>query len=223
VFRYRNYLGIPCFIFMTYWNNLSTELLSEFIEGIGLVTEEWRPIKGYFKYYEISSFGRVRSLDRYSNGISGSLIPIKGRIMKQRILDGYPKITLSKKGKVGRFFVHRLVAIAFIPPIKGKKFVNHKYGDRTNNIFSELEWVTTSENCIHGFRVNGRINPNIGKIGKESARSKPVILTDRLTGLELYFESGNLATTALGLTSGTLSRVLNGVYKYTKNYYARFA
>lgn len=208
---------------MEHWKNLSLENLKEYIEEIGWVEEEWRPIKDFEGKYQISSFGRVKSLQRLVETKCGSLALRKQKIRKQRILDGYPKLSLTKEGKPHSFFVHRLVATAFIPPVKGKKFVNHKKGIRTYNIFTNLEWMTTSENVKHGYHVNGRINPLKGKSGNASKRAKPVILTNRFTGQELYFESGHLAILSLNLTSGSLPRVLNGKYKYTKDWHARFA
>ena len=74
--------------------------------------------------------------------------------------------------------VHRLVAQAFIPNTHNKRFINHKDGDKSNNLVSNLEWVTSSENRQHAMKVLGKSitgvnNPNsklkanqIGEIAK---------------------------------------------------------
>jgi hypothetical protein len=58
---------------------------------------------------------------------------------------GYRAIWHNKK----RVFIHRLVAIAFIPNPHNKPFVNHKDGNRANNNLANLEWCTHQENMIH--------------------------------------------------------------------------
>ena len=66
---------------------------------------------------------------------------------------GYEKVALSKiengKTKQKAFFVHRLVAIAFIDNPENKEQVNHKDGNKFNNCVENLEWVTNSENMNH--------------------------------------------------------------------------
>lgn len=124
--------------------------------------EIWKDIKGYEGLYQVSNIGRVRS----SNGI-----------IKPRISGCYPRIKLYNKGACEHVFVHRLVAEAFIPNPENKSQVNHKDGNKLNNIVSNLEWVTPSENAIHAHRVLGHktCNPCLGKFGKEHWNSKLVL------------------------------------------------
>lgn len=95
---------------------------------------------------------------------------------------GYSIIGLnnSKKYNQRTFTVHRLVAKAFIPNPENKSTVNHKDGNKRNNIVENLEWNTISENTKHGFRVLGR-KPNktaLGKFGKNNPSSKPIYQID---------------------------------------------
>lgn len=119
--------------------------------------EEWKSISGYNGLYEVSNLGNVRSVDRitiYPNGRewhfrSRILKPIPNTNKQKKPHTSYQRIRLYKNGKWTSFFVHRLVAEAFLPNPKGKKEVNHKDGDRHHNTVDNLEWVTASENALH--------------------------------------------------------------------------
>lgn len=109
----------------------------------------------YTGYYQVSSKGRVRSLDRniiYKNGRSRLH---KGKILGQWIdRCGYAYTVISKDGKDIKPKVHRLVALRFIPNLdpQHKIEVNHIDENKTNNCVENLEWVTSKENCNHGTR-----------------------------------------------------------------------
>lgn len=117
--------------------------------------EIWKDIAGYEGLYQVSNFGRVKSLEReeYVPGFSRRRIR-KGRILAQtKNRGGYMLAHLSKDGTAKRVSVHRLVAKAFIPNPGGKTTVNHIDGDKTNNMSNNLEWATMSENVSHAFRT----------------------------------------------------------------------
>lgn len=98
--------------------------------------EIWKPIPNFEKIYEVSSLGRIRRL------------PSK-RIRSIDYATHYPSILLSENGIHHTYRVHRLVALAFLPKIKGKNHVNHKDGNIKNNQVNNLEWVTQQENNQH--------------------------------------------------------------------------
>lgn len=113
--------------------------------------EEWLEIKDW-KGYQVSNFGQVRSYKK--TGISNDLY-IKPKILKLYIsIWGYPEVRLSNIKKTKKFRVHRIVAENFILNNSLKKEVNHKDGNKLNNHFSNLEWVSRSENMVHLFRVS---------------------------------------------------------------------
>lgn len=117
--------------------------------------EIWKPIKGYEKLYEVSNKGNVRSVDRYckTNIKNVNKRLIKGKILNKNLKrNGYYTVDLSKDGKVKTTLIHRLVAETFIDNSKGLKYVNHIDSNRKNNDCSNLEWVTSSENRIHGIK-----------------------------------------------------------------------
>jgi hypothetical protein len=97
----------------------------------------WKDIIGYEELYKISNKGEVYSYK-------------SNKIIKQIKSSIYWTIKLTNnKGKRNNFFVHRLVAFAFIPQIENKNFVNHKDRNGGNNCIENLEWVNTSENNKH--------------------------------------------------------------------------
>ena len=117
------------------------------------IGEVWRLVKGFEGFYEVSNFGRVRSLDReiIKHSKNGKLYSIikKGSIMvlyQNKKRGNYMQVHLSKNGELYHLRVHRLVAEAFIPNPYNKPDVDHIDGDPTNNNVNNLRWCTKSEN-----------------------------------------------------------------------------
>ena len=129
------------------------------------MNEIWKPVVGYEGFYEVSSWGRVKSLSR---------IDRLGRKVEETILsikpdkDGYSRVSLSKNGKQETKKVHRLVAIAFIPNPDNLPCVNHKIDDfehRSDNRVENLEWCTYKYNNNYGSRSE-RAGKKISKTRK---------------------------------------------------------
>lgn len=115
----------------------------------------WEPIKGYEGLYEVSEHGVIRSCARYikTNIRHVDTRLIEGRFLKQNTKrNGYKTVDLCKEGKVKTVLVHRIVATAFCPNPHGYRFVNHIDSNRANNDSSNLEWVSSSENRMHGIK-----------------------------------------------------------------------
>ena len=117
--------------------------------------EFWKPVVGYEGLYEISSFGRVKSLPKYVNAshrgfVGKRLLPEK--IMKPSNCFGYLIVALRKDGKYKKIRVHRLVAQAFIPNPENLPCVNHKDENTLNNKIENLEWCTHEYNDNYGSR-----------------------------------------------------------------------
>jgi len=108
--------------------------------------EIWKRIKDYENLYLVSNKGRVYSarnkifLKQYEK-IDHTRNPI----------NRYLRVTLCKNGCYKRFFVHRLVGMAFIPNPENKPQINHKDNVKPNNEAVNLEWVNQSENTQHAF------------------------------------------------------------------------
>ena len=120
-------------------------------------TECWLPVVGFEGYYEVSSFGRVRALERIVQLTNHP--KLKQRTFKARILGQKINIPHGKNGKYARMQVGlskenkhytrnvaRLVAEAFIPNHHGAPFVLHLDDDATNNCVCNLQWGDHAEN-----------------------------------------------------------------------------
>lgn len=109
--------------------------------------EFWKDIEGYEGLYQVSNLGRVRSLRR-------------NIIMKNQIArNGYVRVLLRNNNIPKLYFVHRLVANAFISNPDNLPQVNHKDENKANNCASNLEWCTP------------KYNYNYGTVNKRRARS----------------------------------------------------
>lgn len=116
------------------------------------VWKSLRKVVEFGTYYKVSNLGRVKSVDRMTNGAKS-----KGQIMKLRKdKDGYLMVNLSEKGKKKTYKVHRLVALAFLENPTNRPEVNHKSGDKADNTVDNLEWVTSKANMRHAHK-NGLI------------------------------------------------------------------
>jgi hypothetical protein len=103
------------------------------------LSEIWKDIKYFEGLYQISNFGNIKRLKNSKEKL------LKPSIEKK----GYLKIRLSKNCKVYSFKIHRLVAIYFIENKQNLKQVNHLDGNKLNNNFTNLEWVSNRENINH--------------------------------------------------------------------------
>lgn len=110
--------------------------------------EEWKVIAGH-QNHEVSSLGRVRSLDHIVSD-KGHPSHRKGKIFHLTAgKNGYVRVMIEKRC----YNVHRLVASAFIPKPKECDVVNHINGNKTGNRVENLEWTTTAGNGLHAHRT----------------------------------------------------------------------
>lgn len=132
--------------------------------------EEWREpslpeLKGR---YEISSFGRIKRIDRISFCKDG-----RKRHLTEKILSphpspkGYMIINLSTDMGNITYKMHRLIALTFIPNPNNLPEVNHKDEDKANNRVDNLEWCTHQYNSIYGTRLQ-----RLGEITSERQKGR---------------------------------------------------
>ena len=190
--------------------------------------EIWCDISDYKGLYQVSTLGRVRSLDRiiYDQGRHWFQ---NGKILKASFQkSGYLFVTLSKEGKTKQYRVHRLVAQAFIPNPNGLPQVNHKDEDVTNNKVENLEWCTAKYNLNYGNH-----NQNVAKTLKQHKYQKIAIENGRkastpvlkftLDGkfLEKYSSQVEAAKNN-NIRQGSVSNCCRGKVKQVKGYIYKY-
>lgn len=133
--------------------------------------EIWKPIAGYENRYEVSSLGKIRSVNRYitNKGLKGRGYTLNGKQLKVcKANNEYYVVNLGRK----THFVHRLVCEAFIGAIPKGMTVNHKDGNKANNRAENLEILSYKDNHLHAFRVLHRRPTCLGRLNTNA--SKPV-------------------------------------------------
>jgi hypothetical protein len=161
--------------------------------------EEWRDVKDYCGYYQVSNFGRVRGVDR----ITENNRPIKSSLLKpDENNSGHLRVKLMKKSVGKRFLVHRLVAQAFIPNPKKFPIVNHKDENPSNNKVDNLEWCDVKYNNNYGsYKQRMRV-----------LKSKPIKVIYRDGTYEIW-ESATVFGKEFGINNSHISDVIHGKRK----------
>lgn len=155
-----------------------------------------KDIKGYEGLYAVTEEGQVWS---YRSNKFLKSNPDK---------DGYLKIGLYKEKNRKYFFLHRLVAEAYIPNPENKPQVNHKDENKQNNNINNLEWFTVKENINYGTR----------NIKTQKALSKPIYCVE----LDRVFEGAAAAARELNLNRSGITKVCRHQLKTTGGYHWRY-
>lgn len=174
------------------------------------MAEIWRDIPNFEGHYQVSNYGRVKSL-YFRNG--QALISNKEKILKPLNNRGYLRVRLCEFKVRNLYSIHRLVAEAFIPNPKNKPCVNHKDGDKTNNCVENLEWCTYSENEQHSHKV----------LGKQPINKKVVYQYDLNNKIINKFNSLAEAGRSLNKSYNLISNCCNERIKTAYGYIWKFA
>lgn len=177
-----------------------------------MIDDFWRDVPGYEDLYQVSRDGQVKSLGRLSYRKDGRFNRYKEKILKQaKHGKGYLSVNLTKDGKSRNWFVHRLVAIAFIPNPKCLPQVNHINENKADNRACNLEWVSCTENANHG----------TGKVRCGKAHEFPVVMI-MPDGSETEFSSATAAANTLGIVSQGIQNCCAGRESSYKGYRWRY-
>lgn len=161
------------------------------------MTEIWKQISGYEGLYEVSNFGRVKSLcaGRWHTVMIRKPVPDK---------EGYYTVCLKKDGKYKNHKIHRLVAIEFIENPNNYPQINHKDKDVTNNRVENLEWCSSEYNLNYGDRIKKYY--------------KSVVQKDQDGNTIRTYESIKDAEKETGVLASSISCVLSGKRKKAGGY-----
>lgn len=178
------------------------------------MTEQWKPVVGFEDTYEVSSMGRVRSMDRYvaagHKGKGTRFVP--GKMLSPRNDGhGYNAVDLRSAGQGKPRYpakIYRLVAEAFIglPPTP-RHAVNHINGIKRDDRVENLEWVTHAENLAHAVRT--------GLVPRGASRAKSKTNEDEVRQMrEMRLRGERLQTIAekFGLAISTVCQIVNGTW-----------
>lgn len=136
----------------TAYFNVSYDIINNVNYKGQSMQEIWKDVVGFEGYYKVSNLGRVMTVAREFIKSNGRKCVVKERILSQGTVRGYKCVDLKVNGDRKTMRVHRLVAMAFIGK-PYKEMVNHIDGNKENNIVSNLEWATRSENEIHAYNT----------------------------------------------------------------------
>ncbi|MCI3860090.1 NUMOD4 domain-containing protein [Lactococcus garvieae] len=164
--------------------------------------EIWKEVKN-FHNYQVSNYGKVRSLNYNHTGETRELSQIKK--------SGYLYVNLFNDKGYKSYAVHRLVARAFVPNIYGKREVNHIDENPLNNNANNLNWMSPKENCNHGTR-NARIGSIISR-----AQSKPIVAIKIDNSSRIYFKN-SVEAEKQGFCRSSIRACISGKQKLHKGY-----
>jgi hypothetical protein len=129
------------------------------LQGISVI---YLPVQGYEGSYEVSDQGTVRSIDRTFKGQDGATYKKRGRVLKTNRNKNveYQQVSLWNQNKGSSYYVHRLVATAHKPNPTALPEVNHKDGNRQNNLATNLEWTDSTGNSQHAIITGLKVYTN---------------------------------------------------------------
>ena len=161
--------------------------------------KEWVDYRGL---YQVSNFGRVRSLDRIGSNGRGIMV-YKGKYLKTfKDRDGYLQIQLYKDGIYKTYKISRLVYFTFNYGADTKLQVNHIDEDKSNNRLDNLNLMTAKENCNWGTRSE-RI---IKKMRNHKSMSKTVLQFDKKGNFIKDWPSIREAARITNMSAGNIVR-----------------
>ena len=157
------------------------------IKDSGERREEWRDVKEYEGYYQVSNIGRVKRLKITGND---------GRTYRERILipvynTRYLNVSLCKNGIIRQRRVHRLVCEAFVENPNNYPCINHKDENRLNNNANNLEWCTYKYNNSYGTVIKRRSKVRCRAVIQMDLKGQKIKKWDSVKDASNYFKVRN--------------------------------
>lgn len=167
----------------------------------------WKEIPNTEGLYLISDKGRVFSVR-------------SNRLLKRQYQsNGYERTELNINGVSKKYFVHRLVAEAFLPNPNNYPIVNHKDENPKNNCVDNLEWCTAKYNSNYGTCKERRVANTDYKRGADNPKSLKVYQFDLQGNFIAEYGSCREAAKATGLLANKISETRSGKRKQHGGFY----
>ena len=159
------------------------------------------------KGFDMKNIDIERIETKYTINKDGTVVNTKNeRVIKGSLTNvGYVRITFFGE----RISLHRLIATKYLPVIDGKKYINHKNGDKLDNRVENLEWCTMSENVKHAFDTglkNASINPSKGEDNNNSKLTDELVVDILKNSNLTYSEIAN----KYGVSKSTIKHIFRG-------------
>lgn len=167
---------------MEYYKNPSLENLTCEYEGI-VYTEKWKDMKDWEGQYQISDFGRVKSLKRtVKRNQSCGTYSVKGKILRTHIINTYPMFSI--KGTM--YMVHLVVWDHFSTEKRNgyELMVDHINEDKADCRFINLQLLTQRNNTIKSFIYGGKIYTGVFK--KRNKYGSKIMVKGKVTYLGVF-------------------------------------
>ena len=168
------------------------------------LNEVWEDIEGYNGKYQISNLGKVKNTET-------------GRLMTVYINNnGYQRTSFNYKGKIKHYYIHRLIAKAFIPNPENKPHINHINTIRDDNRIENLEWVTRKENSN-----NPLTRKHLSEAIKNKTKiSKAVLVISDTKEIIGYYKSASILAKEKNVGRSCISKICLG--KRSKKGYQQY-
>jgi len=142
----------------------------------------------------------------------GDVVNKNGLVLKkQKHITGYYSVSLSVKGVVKTYLIHRLVAKYYHENKNNKPCVNHKDGNKRNNHYKNIEWVTHAENNQHAY------DNNLNTVKGVSSYDEFGNLVKEYKRLTDVVNDGHLSSNVCYCCSGKRKSHHNLIWKYNEN------
>ena len=190
----------------------------EFIKNISLENEIWKDVVGYEGHYSISSFGRLVCHERYITDKNGHKHYLKRCLIKTKQKGVYQSCALHINGIRKRYYIHRLVASAFIPNPENKPCVDHIDCNVDNNNVTNLRWVTQRENVYNPLTRKHAKENYVHLFNELNGKSTPIARFSLSNNKDLKIYPSQCEAKREGYNQGAISACCRGQNKSHKGY-----